>query len=210
MEELFASYEERERELLWKHRWVGLFYNYLIAGLTVALFASFIKWAIDIKIDRQASDRAAAALANYQAEQQAAAEEEAKAKELLARMDANQQIEEAKTVAKAIYGIRNFIDKYSYSNDDIETYVWCMLNRADYSGDDLEHVISAAGQFLGYSDSNPIVKDYYEIALRLVKEWHENEVRPVASDYVFAELDDDGVWLRNQYKADGYTRRWHA
>ena len=42
MEEVLENYEQNVREMLWKHRWVGLFYNWVIAGLVVALFVSFI------------------------------------------------------------------------------------------------------------------------------------------------------------------------
>ena len=118
--------------------------------------------------------------------------------------------EEAKVVAKAFYGIRRFVEKYGYTQSDLETYARCMFNRADATGQTLEAVVSKKDQFLGYSENNQLVKEYYDFAIKFVNEWHNEEVKPCDISYQFAELEDDGIWLVKNFNADGKERRWQA
>ena len=113
-------------------------------------------------------------------------------------------------MAKAFWGIRNFVEKYHYSENDFRTYARCMFNRADAGSGRLVEVIAQEGQFLAFSDSNPVLDEYYELALKLVREWHEEETKPIDSSYQFAELTPRGIFLTNVFGADGYARRWQA
>lgn len=209
MEEYFEKQRRIEADMCFRHPWFNVFYNYLVAVCVLALFASFIWWGIDIHTRRQAEAMTAQALASWQADQDA---ERAAREEELAAIHASQEYvmqQEATAVAKAFYGIRLFRDKYHYTSSDFETYARCMFNRAESSGD-LVAVISKPDQFVGYSDSNTVLKEDYDLALRLVREWHEEEQKPVDVSYQFAELTPDGIWLKQELHADGYARRWQA
>lgn len=201
MEDYFKKQAEVETVLRFRHPWFNLFYNWLIAVLVLALFGSFVWWGLQISAERKAEQMTATALAAWHEEQQAEDEAIRSSQEYI--MD-----QEAKAVAKAFYGIRLFTEKYHYSEADLETYARCMFNRAE--NEDLTKVISITGQFTGYTDDNPVLAEYYDLALRLVKEWHEESVKPVDASYQFAELTANGIYLKNDLHADGYARRWHA
>lgn len=210
MEEILENYEQQIRMMYWKHRWVGLVYNWIVVICVVSLFASFFWWGMDIHTRKQAEAMTAEYVAQINAEQeQKIAEAEAEQAAFLASQE-HIRTEEAKTVAKAFYGIRNFVDKYGYTQKDLETYARCIFNRADATGQSISDVVSKKDQFLGYSDNNQLVKEYYDLAIRLVDEWHDEEVKPCDASYQWAELTEHGVYLRNSFKADGYARRWQA
>lgn len=209
-QQIFTEREERERELTFRNPWVPIFYNWVIGVLLIALTIAAIIWAADIYTSRIADNKAAAAIASYQAEQEA--QELARAQELAAIQASEESIRarEATAAAKALYGVRNFIEKYGYSDRDLLTYLRCMFNRAEATGEDLETVISREGQFLGYSENNPVIDDYYKLALTAVEEWHGETTKPCDSSYQFAELTPAGIWLKADLNADGYARRWRA
>ena len=208
MEEILEKQTRLEEELNFRNPWFNVFYNYLVAVCVLALFAGFVWWGMDIHTRRQAEAMTAKAMASWQAEQDAA--EEAKAEELAA-IQASQEFimdQEATAVAKAFYGIRLFREKYGYSEADLVTYARCMFNRAE--SDDLVRVISAKDQFVGYSDGNTVLSEDYDLAYRLVKEWHNESTKPCDVSFRFAELTPDGIWLKQELHADGYARRWRA
>lgn len=210
MNDYFKKQAEIETTLLFRHPWFNMAYNYLVAVCVLVLFSSFVWWGIDIHTRRQAEAMTAAVLAQMDAEhEQMLAEAEAEQ----AAINASEEhimTEEAKVIAKAFYGIRNFVDKYGYTTTDLETYARCIFNRADATGQSIEEVVSKKDQFLGYAEGNQLVKEYYDQAIRFVNDWHNEEVKPCDSSYQWAELNEDGIWLRNSFKADGYARRWHA
>lgn len=210
LEEILQEQNQKEDLLRWKYPWTSLFYNWLIAACLVAIGIGFISWGLDIRTRRIADEMTATAMASYQAEQQAA--EEARTLELAAIQASEEHImtEEAKVIAKAIFGIRRFIEKYGYDHSDIETYARCIFNRCDATGKSVEEVVSQKDQFLGYADSNQLVKEYYDLAITLVDGWHHEEVKPCDSSYQFALLEDDGIWLVKTFNPDGKERRWHV
>ena len=201
---------EIERDMCFRHPWVNIFYNYLIASLIVALAVSFIVWGLDIRTRRQAAEMTATALASWQAEQQAAAD--AAEQELVTLRASEEYVmkQEATAAAKALFPVQNFVDRYHYSESDLLTYLRCMANRADAAGTTLQAVVEQPGQFLGYSDTNPVLTEYYDLAYRFVEDWRHEETKPVDSSYQWAELTPNGIYLKNEFNADGYARRWHA
>ena len=210
MNDYFKKQAEIETTMCFRHPWFNMAYNYLVAVCILVLFASFVWWGIDIHTRRQAEAMTAAVLAQMDAEHEqmiAAAEAEQAA---IKASEEHIMTEEAKVIAKAFYGIRNFVDKYGYTTTDLETYARCIFNRADATGQSIEEVVSKKDQFLGYAEGNQLVKEYYDQAIRFVNDWHNEEVKPCDSSYQWAELNEDGIWLRNSFKADGYARRWHA
>lgn len=210
LQQVFAGQAERERQLLFRHRWVGLVWNYVIGLTVVVLFWSFVWWGNNVNTERKVAERTATAVAEMEAQRQA--EAEAEAAELAALKASEDYIigQEATELAKAFYGIRLFVDKYGYTEKDFETYARCIFNRADAGNGNLIEVIRREGQFLGYSEQNPVIDEYYEMALKFVQQWHSETTKPVDASYQFAELTESGIWLKNDINADGYARRWRA
>ena len=176
--QIFEEQDERERLLRFRFPSVSFWYNWLIALLIVALFGSFIWWAVDIQTRHKAEALAAETLAAREAEQaETLAAAEAKAAELKAEAE-RVQISEAQTVARAFFGIRNFITKYGYDSSDLETYARCIFNRADARGKSVEEIAGEKGQFMAYSANNTLVKEYYDMALKFVAAWHAEDAKP--------------------------------
>ncbi len=209
MREVVEEHEQKIALLNFRYPWFNVVFNYVIVIAAVLLFVAFCAWGVQIRINRQAETLMATAMAEYQATQDAAE------KERLAAIVAEQQSfeamvrREATEAAKAIYGIRNFIDKYGYSEKDLKTYVRCMCDRMDFGvgASSLEEVIAQPAQFLGYSEQNPVIDEYYKVAKEEIETWHTETSRPWDSSYRFAELKEDGIWLSSEFNANGYARR---
>lgn len=201
LKEIFEEQREHEEELMFRNPSVPFWYNWLIAGLLVALFVSFAIWGIDIHTQKTAEKMTATALASWQSEQVVQDESAVSSREYVIE-------QESIAMAKAFYGIDRFVEKYHYDESDLVTYARCMFNRAD--SDDLIRVISSPNQFTGYSDGNQVIAQYKQLAERLIRDWHEETVRPCDTAYIFAELTPDGIFLKKDLHADGYARRWHA
>ena len=210
MEEIFAARAEQEEILRFRHPWVPLLFNWIIAGLVVLLFVEFVRWGLDIRTRNMAEEMTATALASWQAERDA---EAAEAEEEQAAIRASEEFvmkQEATAAAKALFPVQNFVTKYHYSESDLITYLRCMANRADAAGTTLAEVVAQPDQFLGYSDNNPVLTEYYDIAYRFVNEWRHEDTKPCDTSYQWAELTPNGIYLKNEFNADGYARRWHA
>lgn len=209
LQQVFADQRKREAYATFRNPWVPLFYNYVIALTILVMAASFVWWGLDIHTRHRADALTEAALADYKAEQQAAVDaenlrREAEAKSIEAIMRA-----EATDCAKALYGIRLFVEKYNYSDADLKTYLRSAFNRADATGRSL-HEVFADGQYLAYSENNQTLTDQQRLAEEAVREWHEESTKPCDLSYQFAELTPSGIWLKNDLHADGYARRWRA
>jgi len=205
----FEKQKQTETDLCFRHPWFNMIYNYLIAGCMIALVVSLVIWGVNVHTENKAAEMTATALASWQADQDA--QRTAEAEELAALKASEDYVmkQEAEAVAKAFYGIHLFIDKYRYDEDDLVTYARCMFNRADKSKD-LIGVVTAKDQFTGYRDDNPVLSEYYNLALKLVEEWHHETIKPCDVSFQFAELTSAGIYLKQDLHADGYARRWHS
>ena len=204
LKEIFREQREREEELMFRNPSFSFWYNWIIAVTVLSLFVSFAIWGIDIHTKNTAEKMTATALASWQSEQVVQDESAATSQEYVINA-------EAEALAKAFYGIDRFVEKYHYTEDDLITYARCIFNRTDRTDSkDLIRVISEPNQFTGYSDGNQVIADYKQLATRLIREWHEETVRPCDTAYIFAELTPDGIFLKKDLHADGYARRWHA
>lgn len=201
IKEIFREQREQEEELMFRNPSVPFWYNWLIAGLIVALFVSFAIWGIDIHTRHRAEEMTATALASWQNEQVVQDEQAKSSQEYV--ID-----QEATAVAKAFYGIDRFVELYKYDEKDLETYARCMFNRAENGS--LIDEIAKPNQFVGYSEQNQLIADYKQLAEKLVREWHEETVRPCNTNFLFAELTPDGIFLKQDLHAGPYDRRWHA
>jgi len=209
LESVFQEQEEREDVLRFRNPAFSFWYNWLVACLAIALFASFIWWGGAVK--RDSRDRAVReqVLAEMTAEreQQAA---EAEAAELNAQQeDAALQIREAQAIARMWFGIRNFTAKYHYTNSDLFTYAYCPYNRAAESGDTVEAELAKIGQFVAYSDKNDLDTDLYNLALSFVSDLHSGSIPECNPKFRYAVFSDMGIWLVDDPGKD-VPERWHA
>lgn len=210
--EVFAEARAEEQKLTFRYPWFNVVYNYLVAAVMFALIVSLTVWGLNVRTRQKAEEMTATARAAWEAERDAAVQAEA---EELAAARASQEYvmqKEAEALARAFYGIRNFVEKYHYDSADLETYARAAFNRVDAGNgvNSLEAIISRPEQFLAYDPANPVLDEYYTLALELVEKWHAETTKPCGFDYQYAELTPDGIYLKNDIHADGYSRRYHA
>ena len=203
--EVFEDRADQERQLRWKHPGFDLRYNWLVAAAMLAVIVGLIVWGIQVGLERRdernmETGRQEIIAQQLETEQSAAAEAERQAQALEAKKTAWTE-----STARAIWGIRNFIEKYHYSEQDIETYIWSAFNRADARGQDLSEVFSEDGQYIAFSNKNTITPEYREMARKFVDKWLDEE-RPCDPSYQYAELLPQGVFLF----AEQNGRRWRA
>ena len=208
--QIFKEQEEREELLRFRNPSASFWYNWFVALVVVALFGSFVWWGMDIQTRHKAEAMTAELLAQMDAENEymlAAAEAEAAERQA---QNERQQISEAQAVARAIFGIRNFIEKYNYTNSDLETYARCIFDRVDARGKSVEEIVAEKGQFVAYSDNNTLVKEYYDLALQFVQAWHNEDAAP-CDYYKFqtAVLTEYGIYLVDDISKP-VPEKWHA
>lgn len=115
--------------------------------------------------------------------------------------------EEAEAVAKVLYGTAR-----GNTETDQRAVVWCIINRceSDRYPDTIQGVCSQEKQWMGYSDSNPIVRDLYDVAYEELTTWHEGGYRMIAPDFLFLSWSSKEIVLRTQFEENGATRYWRA
>ena len=106
-----------------------------------------------------------------------------------------QKEHEISMIAKALYGVKG------NSDADLHKYCWCFFNRVDTKSGEfsttntLDDVFSKAGQFMGYSENNPVLDRLKAIASEEYSVWKDSKSRPYDVDYVFAYWTPDKIML---------------
>ena len=116
-------------------------------------------------------------------------------------------------LAQMFFGSRVIAEKNGYTKQDFETYAWAAFNRSDARGVDLKEVIFEAHngvrQFVAADPHNTILLQYKDWGKEFLIKW-KTEERPCDIGYQYAELVPQGIFLKNDFNADGYARRWRA
>lgn len=180
--------------------------------LFVALFVSLIVWGFQVRAEHKAEAVA------FAEQQQLIAEETARAQEQealrLAQQAEERERREQETIllAKMLSGINGFVENYGYSEGDLRTYLECVINRAINTQNgfpnNLIDVILQENQWVGFSETNQVISRYYKIAQSVVNDYYNSVPRPCSADFCWAELNRDGIWLKNEYSDSRYVRTW--
>lgn len=209
LESVFKEQAEHEEELRFRNPSFSFWYNWMIAGLVMLLFGCFIWWGISIHRDNRDEAVRAQVLAEMDAEHEQMVAEAAAAEQRKQQEDAELQIREAKAIARALFGIRNFTEKFHYTNSDLLTYARCITNRAEATGKSIEEVLGEPNQFIAYSDKNNLETGLYDLAIQFIADWHAGSLQPCDAKFKYAALEKTGIWLVDDPKKD-VPERWHA
>lgn len=120
-----------------------------------------------------------------------------------------EQDQDIKAIAKVLYG-------YRYNSErDLEGIVWVILNRVDDQTEfknfsSIEAVVGQPSQWMGYSDSNPVVEDLYSIAERVVSEYNSDGKRPFGKDFLFFTWSQDYIVFRTEFKESPTCKHWRS
>lgn len=118
--------------------------------------------------------------------------------------------QEIATIAQVLYGVKG------NSDSDLHTYCWVLFNRVDIKSGEFSTVDSIAaavekpGQFMGYSENNPILGSLKKIATEEYEIWREGKDRPCDVEYVFAYWTPDKIVLLKDLKDLIHTWRYGA
>ena len=222
--QVIDEHEKKIEEMRFRHPWFDIVFNYVVAVVIVALFAAFCIWGVQIQIVRKAEELTASEVSELKAAQEAEKQAKETEEEALKNTETKLIKQMGNIAAKALYGIRNFDEKYHYTSQDFKTYVRCMCDRADLliearyqtTKDKLpleevvsifEEVVSEKAQFLAYSENNQVLIEYLDVSVEEITTWLHETSKPWDVRFRFAELKDDGIWLTNVFNADGYARR---
>ena len=108
--------------------------------------------------------------------------------------------EEITLVCQTVYG-----EARGCSKEEQQLVVWCICNRADYSGTSIEQVVTADRQFHGYDPENPVTEDIFENVTEVLEAWSRNEealvYEPYATTTEYRYFSGDGRhnWYREEW-----------
>ena len=108
--------------------------------------------------------------------------------------------EEVTLVCQTVYG-----EARGCSKEEQQLVVWCICNRADYSGTSVEQVVTADRQFHGYDPENPVTEEIFENVTEVLEAWSRNEealvYEPYATTTEYRYFYGDGRhnWYREEW-----------
>ena len=113
---------------------------------------------------------------------------------------------EAECIAKVLYGAAK-----DNNERDQRTAVWCILNRVDNPAypNTVKGVCEQASQWMGYSNNNPVLTSFYNMAMRELEVWHSG-YRPVSADYIYMSWSSKEIVLRDTYEKESNTKYWQV
>lgn len=183
-------------------------YVVVLAVLVITLAMALVKWGLDVRKANYENGLREEAVEVYKAELQAKREEESATRTLAMNSEANRRKDEINMLARLAESVRD----YRFDRKSLITFLLCPYNRMDSEDpiypDTLYEVLHQAGQFETYSDTLPIVSDYYKIAEFVVDQRYNGEKRICSSDYVFAEFRDGEVYLKKKLNATSFSDYW--
>lgn len=114
--------------------------------------------------------------------------------------------EDVEAIARTLYGECRGVE----SEADKEAVAWVILNRLDAGyADTVLGVVSAPGQFAGYSPEHPLWPELVEVAERVLIMHHreqrgESIARVLGPEYLWFSGDGVRNWFRDSYGSGTY------
>lgn len=117
-----------------------------------------------------------------------------------------EQIElEAEYIAKVLYGTA-----INHADSDKRAVVWCILNRVEHYShpNTIAEVCEQPKQWMGYSSSNPVLTELYDLALEELKIWYSGGHRPMTNEYIYLTWSSKEILLRDSFEENKNTNYW--
>lgn len=114
--------------------------------------------------------------------------------------------EDVEAIARTLYGECRGVE----SEAEKEAVAWVILNRLDAGyADTVLGVVSAPGQFTGYSPEHPLWPELVEVARRVLTLHHreqlgESVARVLGPEYLWFSGDGVRNWFRDSYGGGTY------
>ena len=119
--------------------------------------------------------------------------------------DVDQIEREAEYIAKVIYGAAR-----NHADSDKKAIVWCILNRVEHRShpNTVVAVCEQPKQWMGYSSENPVLTEFYDLALAELKTWYSGGHRPMSNDYIYLTWSSKEILLRDTFEENKSTNYW--
>lgn len=116
-------------------------------------------------------------------------------------------VREAQAMARVLYGMARYRSKEAQ-----EAICWCILNRVESTQfpDSVEAVCAQPVQWMGYSASNPVTQELYDVARGVLDVWKGGGIRPMPQDYLYLSWSETEIVLRTSFNETARTHYWHA
>lgn len=114
---------------------------------------------------------------------------------------------DCEAVAKVLYGTA-----LHHSADAQRAVCWCIINRVESSlyPDTVQEVCAQEAQWMGYSDSNPIIASLYDVADEVISGWEAGGYRAVSPDFLFLTWSRDEIILKTTFTESANTHYWRC
>ena len=112
-------------------------------------------------------------------------------------------------IARAVWGEARGLSDFEQS-----MVVWCILNRVDAYNSSISKIVTAEGQFHGYSSKHPVDKEILAIVKDVLARWQMEKVcagdvgRTLPKDYLWFRAKNGHNVFRNKF--DGNYDLWQA
>lgn len=115
--------------------------------------------------------------------------------------------DEAEWAARVLYGTAR-----NNTREQQEAVVWCIINRMESAlyPNSIEAVCKQEGQWMGYSDTSPVMEDLYQIAYDVLSDWHNDCHRVVPPEMLWLSWDERQITLRDDFSEKPGTKYWRA
>lgn len=103
-------------------------------------------------------------------------------------------------ICQTVYG-----EAKGCSREEQMLVAWCICNRADATGASIEQVVTAPGQFHGYSSEHPVTDEIRSVVVEVLEAWHNGQealVLPPFStdlDYLYFYGDGSHNYFRKEW-----------
>jgi len=123
--------------------------------------------------------------------------------------DVTQIEKEAEYIAKVIYGYGTPSNQNNSVSDN-KSIIWCVINRTEHYAypDTIAEVCEQPKQWMGYSNGNPVLTEYYDLALEELKIWHSGGHRPMNNSYIYLTWSSKEILLRDTFEENKNTNYW--
>lgn len=114
---------------------------------------------------------------------------------------------QAQYMARVLYGTAK-----SNTVAQQKAVCWCILNRveSDRFPSSVEEVCAQPGQWMGYSNNNPVIRTLYEVAAEVLNEWLNGDSRMIPREFLYLSWSESEIVLRTSFVATDKTRYWNV
>ena len=176
--------------------------NVVIMVATVLVACLLTGWRTTVKLRSEFEDQLRAE--RFRVEQEVASRMRAEYGVDEAEAQALAMQEEAMTLAKMLYPMRNNTDL------GLKSACWCAINRVDsqWYPNTIDEVCAQDRQWMGWSEDNPVVERLYNIALEALIQWHKG-IHAVGADYLFLDWNTKEITLRTTFEGGRGCHYWY-